>query len=147
MTAWHRPKKGASTGNMTLSLRLIAYSSCGGTILQVWRLPALVAQHTLRGHRRGVWAAVFSPVDQVPPRVPWFFLVTECASHFLSHVSISNTTMVSACKHCMCVWVSRLRACSPSGPTSGLNQWAHQWASCPCPRAPVDHCLQVQRRP
>ena len=32
---------------------------------QVWRLPDLVALHTLRGHRRGVWAAAFSPVDQV----------------------------------------------------------------------------------
>jgi len=31
---------------------------------QVWRLPDLVALHTLRGHRRGVWAAAFSPVDQ-----------------------------------------------------------------------------------
>jgi len=30
----------------------------------VWRLPALILSATLRGHRRGVWAAQFSPVDK-----------------------------------------------------------------------------------
>ena len=32
--------------------------------LQIWRLPDLVLVSTLRGHKRGVWAAQFSPVDQ-----------------------------------------------------------------------------------
>ena len=32
--------------------------------LQVWRMPDLVLVTTLRGHKRGVWAAQFSPVDQ-----------------------------------------------------------------------------------
>ena len=32
--------------------------------LQVWRLPELVQTLTLKGHRRGVWSAAFSPVDQ-----------------------------------------------------------------------------------
>ena len=31
---------------------------------QVWRMPDLVQVLTLRGHRRGVWAVQFSPVDQ-----------------------------------------------------------------------------------
>ena len=31
---------------------------------QVWRLPALILSATLRGHKRGVWAAQFSPVDK-----------------------------------------------------------------------------------
>ena len=32
--------------------------------MQVWRLPDLVQTLTLKGHRRGVWSAAFSPVDQ-----------------------------------------------------------------------------------
>lgn len=32
--------------------------------MQIWRLPDLVLVTTLRGHKRGVWAAQFSPVDQ-----------------------------------------------------------------------------------
>lgn len=32
--------------------------------VQIWRLPDLVLVNTLRGHKRGVWAAQFSPVDQ-----------------------------------------------------------------------------------
>ena len=32
--------------------------------LQVWKMPSLVLVSTLRGHKRGVWAAQFSPVDQ-----------------------------------------------------------------------------------
>lgn len=32
--------------------------------LQIWQLPDLVLVNTLRGHKRGVWAAQFSPVDQ-----------------------------------------------------------------------------------
>jgi hypothetical protein len=35
---------------------------------QVWKLPSLVAVLTLRGHKRGVWHAAFSPVDQVRRR-------------------------------------------------------------------------------
>ena len=31
---------------------------------QIWRLPALILSATLRGHKRGVWAAQFSPVDK-----------------------------------------------------------------------------------
>ena len=34
------------------------------TGVQIWRLPDLVLVTTLRGHKRGVWAAQFSPVDQ-----------------------------------------------------------------------------------
>eukprot|EP00887_Chlorella_sp_A99_P000001 scaffold16.g1.t1 len=30
----------------------------------IWRLPDLVLSLTLKGHRRGVWACAFSPVDQ-----------------------------------------------------------------------------------
>ena len=38
---------------------------CGvGWCVQIWRLPDLVLVTTLRGHKRGVWAAQFSPVDQ-----------------------------------------------------------------------------------
>ena len=33
-------------------------------VVQVWRLPNLVQTLTLKGHRRGVWSAQFSPVDQ-----------------------------------------------------------------------------------
>lgn len=32
--------------------------------MQIWRLPALVLLLTLHGHRKGVWAAGFSPVEQ-----------------------------------------------------------------------------------
>jgi len=32
--------------------------------MQIWRLPDLVLVTRLRGHKRGVWAAQFSPVDQ-----------------------------------------------------------------------------------
>ena len=35
-----------------------------GGCVQIWRLPDLVLVTTLRGHKRGVWAAQFSPVDQ-----------------------------------------------------------------------------------
>jgi WD40 repeat protein len=31
---------------------------------KVWRLPSLVPALTLKGHRRGIWAVAFSPVDQ-----------------------------------------------------------------------------------
>lgn len=31
---------------------------------KVWRLPDLVLGLTLKGHKRGVWAVAFSPVDQ-----------------------------------------------------------------------------------
>ena len=34
-------------------------------LLQVWKLPSLVLSVTLRGHKRGVWAAAFSPVEKV----------------------------------------------------------------------------------
>ena len=30
----------------------------------MWRLPDLVQTLTLKGHRRGVWSAAFSPIDQ-----------------------------------------------------------------------------------
>jgi U3 small nucleolar RNA-associated protein 13 len=33
--------------------------------IKLWTLPTLVAGLTLRGHKRGVWAVAFSPVDQV----------------------------------------------------------------------------------
>ena len=36
---------------------------CAGWV-QVWRMPDLVLTVTLRGHRRGIWAVAFSPVDQ-----------------------------------------------------------------------------------
>ena len=32
--------------------------------IKVWRLPDLIPALTLRGHRRGVWALAFSPVDK-----------------------------------------------------------------------------------
>ena len=32
--------------------------------LQIWQLPALVKVRTLRGHKRGVWAAQFSPTQR-----------------------------------------------------------------------------------
>jgi U3 small nucleolar RNA-associated protein 13 len=31
---------------------------------RVWRLPGLEPHLVLRGHKRGVWAVEFSPVDQ-----------------------------------------------------------------------------------
>ena len=31
---------------------------------KVWQLPSLVLKLTLKGHKRGVWAVAFSPVDQ-----------------------------------------------------------------------------------
>lgn len=31
---------------------------------KVWRLPNLVLSLTLKGHKRGIWAVAFSPVDQ-----------------------------------------------------------------------------------
>lgn len=30
----------------------------------MWRLPNLVLSLTLKGHKRGIWAVAFSPVDQ-----------------------------------------------------------------------------------
>ena len=33
-------------------------------LLQVWKLPSLVLSLKLSGHKRGVWAAAFSPVEQ-----------------------------------------------------------------------------------
>lgn len=30
----------------------------------MWRLPNLVLGLTLKGHKRGIWAVAFSPVDQ-----------------------------------------------------------------------------------
>ena len=36
---------------------------CAGWV-QVWRMPDLVLTVTLHGHRRGIWAVAFSPVDQ-----------------------------------------------------------------------------------
>lgn len=43
---------------------LVATASQDRTI-RLWTLPGLVAGLTLRGHKRGVWAVAFSPVDQV----------------------------------------------------------------------------------
>lgn len=31
---------------------------------KVWRMPDLVLSLTLKGHKRGIWAVAFSPVDQ-----------------------------------------------------------------------------------
>lgn len=31
---------------------------------KVWKLPNLVLSLTLKGHKRGIWAVAFSPVDQ-----------------------------------------------------------------------------------
>ncbi len=31
---------------------------------KVWRLPDLVLGLTLKGHKRGIWAVAFSPVDK-----------------------------------------------------------------------------------
>lgn len=39
---------------------------------KVWRLPDLVPVLTLRGHRRGVWAVEFSPVDKAGSSGPFF---------------------------------------------------------------------------
>ena len=33
--------------------------------LQVWKLPSLVLSLRLAGHKRGVWAAAFSPLEQI----------------------------------------------------------------------------------
>ena len=33
--------------------------------LQTWRLPTLVQHLTFSGHKRGIWSAVFSPVEQI----------------------------------------------------------------------------------
>ena len=33
--------------------------------LQTWRLPSLVQHLTLTGHKRGIWSAVFSKLEQV----------------------------------------------------------------------------------
>ena len=43
---------------------LVATSSQDRTV-KVWNLPHLTPGMTLRGHKRGVWSVVFSPVDQV----------------------------------------------------------------------------------
>lgn len=59
--------------SLAASMVCAMHHTCAGEpegFLQVWRLPALVAVHTLRGHRRGVWAVAFSPVDQVSLKTP-----------------------------------------------------------------------------
>lgn len=45
-------------------MQLHEYSQQVSCVAQVWRLPDLVQTLTLKGHRRGVWSAQFSPVDQ-----------------------------------------------------------------------------------
>ena len=47
-----------------LTHRLSVASAKYCCAMQIWRLPDLVLVTTLRGHKRGVWAAQFSPVDQ-----------------------------------------------------------------------------------
>lgn len=43
---------------------LVATGSLDKTA-KLWKLPDLVLACTLRGHRRGIWAVAFSPVDKV----------------------------------------------------------------------------------
>ena len=33
--------------------------------MQIWKLPSLVMLLKLSGHKRGVWAAAFSPLEQI----------------------------------------------------------------------------------
>ena len=39
-------------------------------VVQLWKLPSLTPGLVLRGHKRGVWAVAFAPVDRVRPPVP-----------------------------------------------------------------------------
>ena len=81
--------------------------------LQVWRLPDLVQTLTLKGHRRGVWSAAFSPVDQAvltgsgdaTVRL-WALTDGSCLKTFEGHSAsvlrasfISYGTQVGACRY------------------------------------------------
>lgn len=54
----------------------------------MWKLPSLVAVLTLRGHKRGVWHAAFSPVDQVQLRHQFQDFVHACCTCLL-HALVS----------------------------------------------------------
>lgn len=59
--------------------------------LQVWRMPDLVLVTTLRGHKRGVWAAQFSPVDQAVATASGLpllgFACCVCVMHAMQRMS------------------------------------------------------------
>ena len=78
----------------------------------MWRLPDLVQTLTLKGHRRGVWSAAFSPVDQAvltgsgdaTVRL-WALTDGSCLKTFEGHSAsvlrasfISYGTQVGACR-------------------------------------------------
>ena len=80
--------------------------------MQVWQLPDLVQTLTLKGHRRGVWSAAFSPVDQVvltgsgdaSVRL-WALTDGSCLKTFEGHSAsvlrasfITHGTQVGACR-------------------------------------------------
>lgn len=50
---------------------------------KVWRLPNLVLSLTLKGHKRGVWAVAFSPVDQAVATASGVFCLTFLSAHHL----------------------------------------------------------------
>lgn len=72
--------------------------------LQVWRMPDLVLVTTLRGHKRGVWAVQFSPVDQAVAtasgahKQSTYMLLRLLAHHACLYPQIcGNLTLVASC--------------------------------------------------
>ena len=53
-------------------------------LLQLWALPALTPGLVLRGHKRGVWACAFAPLDKVRSAAAcWTGPATLCCNNRL----------------------------------------------------------------
>lgn len=65
-------------------------------------MPDLVLMTTLRGHKRGVWAAQFSPVDQAVAtasgQLAWLYLIAHLIARYFA---IPTAVAASIAHHCL----------------------------------------------